>query len=243
MNLKDFKIQIVEDDPIIADDLQATLTEFGYEAFEPANNAKDALRFIKERQPNLCLLDVHLGDDLDGIQLASIIRDLGNIAIVFLTAFNDRKTIERIKVTNPAGYLVKPVDERNLQTTIELALHNFSQKDEHPETSLDSVQKDHIFIKIKDSLKKVLLSDIQYLEAYDNYVFLYTSDKKHLLSSSLKTVAEKLPKNSFMRVHRSYVINLNKIERIGSSTVNLGKVKVPIGKTYRAALMGIVDTL
>lgn len=236
-------IQIVEDDPIIADDLQASLAEFGYEALEPANNVKDALKAIKEHKPDLCLLDVHLGDELDGIQLASIIRDMGNIAIVFLTAFNDRKTIERIKQTNPSGYLVKPVDERNLQTTVELALHNFRQKDHLPETTLDSVQKDHIFIKIKDSLKKVLLSDIQYLEAYDNYVFLHMKDKKHLLSSSLKTVAEKLPTQQFMRVHRSYVVNLDKIEGIGTNHVNLGKNKVPIGKTYRTALMAIIDTL
>ncbi|MBO6514928.1 MAG: response regulator [Bacteroidia bacterium] len=238
------KILIVEDDPIIAEDLQATLNEFGYEALEPADNADAALKSVRINEPDLCMLDVHLGHEIDGIQLADMINKDHNIPIVFLTAFNDRSTIDRIMATNPAGYLVKPVDERNLQTTLELALHSFHRTHEkQPESSFEGIQSDSIFVKIKDRLVKISLNEILYLEAYDNYVFLHTKDKKHLLSSSLKSVDEKLPSNLFLRVHRSYIVNLKKIDGIGQSYIHVNRTEIPIGKTYRERLMAAIDLL
>ncbi len=237
-----FKILIVEDDPIIAEDIQATLNEFGYDALDPVDNADAALKSIRLNQPNLCMLDVHLGAEIDGIQLAEMINKSHDLPIVFLTAFNDRPTIDRIKATNPAAYLVKPVDERNLQTTLEIVFHNLS-KNQEPESSFEGIKSDRIFVKIKDRLVNIALTDIHYLEAYDNYVFLHTSDKKILLSLSLKAVDEKLASSQFLRVHRSYIVNLSKIEGIGLSHIQIKKAQIPIGKTYRERLMAAIDLL
>jgi len=144
------KILVVEDDPIIAEDLQGFIEEFGYEALRSVNNADDALKAIRTYLPDLCLLDVHLGREINGIQLAKMINAKWSIPIVFLTAFNDRDTIDQIKEIGPAAYLVKPLDERNLQTSIEVALSNFHQASKVPGAETPEVKpSDSIFIKIK----------------------------------------------------------------------------------------------
>ncbi|MBR9917082.1 response regulator transcription factor [bacterium] len=238
------KIMIVEDDPIIAEDLQAYMSEFGYEGLNPVSDANSALKLFKSEDPDLCLLDVHLGSEIDGIQLANMISDLKRVPIVFLTAFNDRDTIDRIKATGASAYLVKPVDERNLQTSIELAISNFySKKKDAAKEQKEEQHIDRIFIKIKDRLTRFDLEDILYFEAYDNYAFIYTNKDKHILSASLKQVEEKLPSDQFVRTHRSYIVNINKIDGVGTSHVLLGKQEIPIGKTYRDDLMKYIDQL
>ncbi len=234
-------ILIVEDDPIIAEDIQASLMEFGYHVFEPVDNASDALKAVRKHRPDLCLLDVHLGDEIDGIQIAAMIKEAYDMPIVFLTAFNDQTTVERIKATNPAGYLVKPVDERNLKTSIEMAFHSFFST--VPDSSISEINKESIFIKIKDRLVNMAYNDIRYFEAYDNYVFLHTDKQKNILSASMKQVEEKLPDSIFFRIHRSYLINLQKVEGISVNHVQIGKDRIPIGKTYRSRLMDRIDML
>ncbi len=237
----DIKILIVEDDPIIAEDLQAYMDDFGYIGLEPASSADEALKRIKQEQPDLCLLDVHLAGEINGIQLAKLIQAEWNIPFIFLTAFNDRSTIDQIKQIGPAAYLVKPVEERNLQTAIELALAKREEQAEVAE-ELHHAQ-DAIFIKIKDQLVKFEFSDILYFEAYDNYAFLHTSKKKHILSSSLKQLEDKLPNRLFLRSHRSYIINLSKVTRIFTNYLTIGTVEIPIGKKYRSILLEHIDTL
>ena len=239
---KEVKILIVEDDPIIAEDLAAYMEDFGYSPLEPADHADAALKLLKSEQPDLALLDVHLNSEINGIQLASIIKGQRNIPIIFLTAFNDTDTIEKIKATHPSGYLVKPVDEKSLQTSIEIALANFEYETTQ---SAEVVEhgKDSIFIKIKDSLSKFMYEDILYFEAYDNYAFLHTAKDRHLVSASLKQVEEKLDPKVFIRSHRSYVVNLKKIEGIGSQRIKVGKIEIPIGKTYRTQLLNRIDQL
>lgn len=241
MSKTKLKILVVEDDPIIAEDLYAYMNEFGYEPLEPVSNADDALKSMRIHSPDLCLLDVHLDGEIDGIQLASMIKAKKNVPIVFLTAFNDRDTIAKITEIKPAAYLVKPVEERNLQTAIELAFANALQEPKpHP---VDVKSSESIFIKVKDKLTKFNFDDVLYFEAYDNYAFLFTKSEKHILSASLKQVEEKLPESVFIRTHRSYIVNINKIDGIGIRYLTIGKAEIPIGKTYKDALMNRIELL
>ena len=237
---KRLRILIVEDDPIIAEDLAAYMDDFGYEALDPVDNADSAIKTIRKEKPDLCLLDVHLNSEINGIQLAAMINDIIEVPIVFLTAFNDRDTVEKIKATHPAAYLVKPVDEKNLQTSLEIAFSNFNREGEHSEKS---VHKDSIFIKIKDRLSKFNYDDILYFEAYDNYAFLHTAKDRQIVSASLKQVEEKLDPSIFIRTHRSYIVNISKVDGIGSSKLKVGKAEIPIGKTYRTHLLEQIDQL
>ncbi|NEQ76993.1 MAG: EAL domain-containing protein [Okeania sp. SIO2C9] len=119
------KILIVEDESIIAEDLADSLTIMGYTVMDIVSSAEEAILIAVEKQPNLILMDVMLQGKMDGITAAEQIHLSSQIPIIFLTAYTDDKTLQRVKATNPFGYIVKPFEERNLHLTIEIALQRY----------------------------------------------------------------------------------------------------------------------
>ena len=249
MTEQKFKILIVEDDSIISEDLAGYMEDFGYQAMPTASNAEEALKILKNGLPDLVLLDVGLEGEIDGIQLANLIQEKYDLPFIFLTAYHDTATIERIKSTRPAGYLVKPVDERSLKTSIEVGLYNFrhSQHDisakDVQDTKMDIISNDHFFIKVKQGLQKILLKDILFFEAYDNYAYVHTQDKKHIVSMPLISIENKISPQHFIRVHRSYIINIEKIQGLEDDNVIIDGKSIPIGKTYRSDIMKLIRLL
>lgn len=116
------KILIVEDESIIAKDIQSILTEAGYEVPYFASNSKDALKYIEEIKPDLILMDVIIKGPVDGVTTAQIINQLYDIPIIFLSAYSDNHTLERAKQTSSFGYLLKPCDERELVIAVDFGL-------------------------------------------------------------------------------------------------------------------------
>lgn len=114
-------ILIVEDEPIVAKDLQATLREMGYDAYAIASSADDALRRATEKCPDLVLMDIRIKGARDGIQTAEILREKFGVSVVYLTAHADDATIERAARTAPYGYLLKPIKSAELRSAIEVA--------------------------------------------------------------------------------------------------------------------------
>ncbi|HLP16259.1 MAG TPA: PAS domain S-box protein [Bacteroidota bacterium] len=117
-------ILIVEDDAIIAARLHDILLLLGYDVSEPVSSGEDAIASSVSVRPNLILMDINLYGPMNGIKAAEAIRAMMDVPIVYLTAYSDDDLLQQAKVTNPYGYLVKPVQERELQATIEMALHN-----------------------------------------------------------------------------------------------------------------------
>ena len=240
-------VLIVEDDPIIAADLRYHMQDFGYSPFPPVNNAADALLLLNNATPDLVLIDVSLEGEQDGIELAGLIKQQDDLPIIFLTAHHDRKTIDRIKATRPSAYLVKPLQVHNLQTSIELALYNHSHgrlaTESDEATSDDFVSGVHFFMKVKNQLRKVHLDEIHALEAYDNYSFVHTGDQKHIIGSTLKELEQKLANHQFVRIHRSFIVNLKAVEGIEDDVVFVKGLKIPIGKTYKEEFMKRIQLL
>lgn len=235
------KILISEDEVIIAEDIAASLEELGYETCA-IDSGEDTIDMIRETQPDLVLLDINLRGGADGVDIGSRIKEEFNIPFIYLTAYADHATVDRAKKTEPDGFLVKPFDEKSLRSAIEIALykHDHSHKEtngaqlNHKE---QEVASDYIFVKVKHRIIKVHYSDILWVEAYDNYSFIVTADQKYLVSSTLKDMEQKLPSQNFVRVHRSYIANLDKIEALEENSVVFGKGDVPIGKSYKKTLM------
>jgi two-component system cell cycle sensor histidine kinase/response regulator CckA len=117
------RIMIVDDEHVVVLDLKHRLTNLGYHVCATASTAAEAIRNACETQPDLVLMDIRLKGDIDGIQAAEQIRSSLNVPVVFLTAYADDNTLQRAKVTEPYGYLLKPFEERELQITIEIALY------------------------------------------------------------------------------------------------------------------------
>ncbi|MCC9165838.1 LytR/AlgR family response regulator transcription factor [Pontibacter harenae] len=242
------KILISEDEVIIAEDIAASLEELGYETCA-IDSGEDTLDMIRETKPDLVLLDINLRGKADGIEIGAHIREEFKIPFIYLTAYADRVTIDRAKKTQPDGFLVKPFEGKSLRSAIEIALYKHNNNTAEVEKAAEEflpeqnghkeqeMSADYLFVKVKHRIIKVLYNDILWVEAYDNYSFIVTSDQKYLVSSTLKDMEGKLPQQNFVRVHRSYIANLDKVEALEENSVVFPKGDVPIGKSYKKTLM------
>jgi PAS domain S-box-containing protein len=149
-------IFVVEDEAIVANDLKETLKSLGYGVAGSAKTGETALEKIQETKPDLVLMDIHISGTMDGIDTAAKVHSLLNIPVVFLTAHADDQVLERAKRTEPYGYIIKPFDERGLQSTIEMALYKF-RADEHVRDnealvrSIVNLNPEPVFIIDKDT--------------------------------------------------------------------------------------------
>lgn len=121
-------IYIVEDERIIAKDIEATLRQFGYECAGYSITGEDALVKIPVVKPNLVLMDINLKEGITGVETAERLKFMTDVPVVYLTAYSDDKTLERAKKTEPYGYILKPFEERELHSTIEMALHKYKME-------------------------------------------------------------------------------------------------------------------
>jgi PAS domain S-box-containing protein len=121
--MPDVKILIVEDNPTVAEDIKNRLMHRGYRSIAIANTAAQALDAAKEHGPDIALMDIHLGDKMIGIDTAMALKTRYQVPVIFITAFADEDTVERAKVTEPYGYIVKPLDDQELYSTLEIALY------------------------------------------------------------------------------------------------------------------------
>ena len=179
------KILIVEDEMIIASDIEMILEKNGYEVTRIEDNATDALYSIKKNTPNLILLDINLEGDTDGIVLAEDINKSYKIPFIYLTSNTDPLTINRVKRTNPVGFIVKPFSEKDITTNVEIALFNTKQK-----------KLTDFFVREGSGLLKVKIDNLLFAKADDNYTLLVTKNSEHLVSSTLKKVSEKIRRRS-----------------------------------------------
>jgi CheY-like chemotaxis protein len=115
------KILIAENEKIIAIDIKNILHRIGCDVLEIVSSGEEVLRKVKEEKPDLILMDISLDGSLDGIETAEVISSKYDIPVIYLTAFNDRETLQRAKITEPYGYLVKPFDSREIEIAIDMA--------------------------------------------------------------------------------------------------------------------------
>lgn len=229
------RVLIVEDEMIIADDLCNMINAKGYQCVGIAGSYEEALKMIHSKHPELILLDIMLSTEKTGIDLAKHISNNENIPFIFLTSHSDTNTLEEAVKTHPAGYLVKPVDEDDLYTTMALAIKTNTGEEKASEN-----QKEPEFIFLKDGQFhfKLNLSDVFWVKSIGNYVQIKTSEpKSKIIRMPLKNILLDLPASSFMRIHKSYIVNLHQLDAIGTSVVKMSNgAEIPLGKTYSAAL-------
>jgi len=242
------RILIVEDEPLIAEDLRAHLEELGYEVCAACDNALDAMAEIAAHKPDLLLMDINLGDGADGVQLAEKVNAKYKVPFIFVTSHSDKSMLDRVKAVRPAGFIIKPFDENVLRSQIEIALARYANDVEATvapteEQRNEFVIADSIFIRDKGKLVKLSINDIHHAQADDNYVTLYTSNKKYVITSTLTAVEEKLNSPDHLRVHRSHLVDMRKITAVEEGYVLIGVARIPVGKTHKEALMARIRTL
>lgn len=233
------KIMIVEDEMITAESIKDMLEDLGYDVVGICMRAETALDAILSEEPDFALLDINLKGGKTGIWLAEQLHQKFDIPYVFLTSYGDKATIEQATATNPYGYLLKPIDKQHLYASIEVAIKKFAELHRAtPSNDLeDIVLKDSLFIKDEYLFVKVKFEDIHLAKANGNYIEVHTRDKKHLIKGTLGSFVETLPPGMFFQTHRSYLINIEKIDAIGGNFVKLGATDVPITAPNKEDLM------
>ena len=235
------KILVVEDEVIIADNLCDIIGDLGYEALEPALNYTEALKIIDKKNPDIIILDIQLGGKKTGIDLAKEIIKSYNMPYIFLTSNSDKETIKEVKELNPPAYIMKPFSKEELYASIEIVLHNFSE-DFPEEEVLKKLSEDSLFIKEKGVYKKVLLKEVLYLKSEHVYTEVVLKNQKFVIRSGLNAVMNKL-NSKFIRIHRSYVINLDCLEQIDKSTIKINGELLPVGNSYKEEFLNSVNLI
>lgn len=248
------KILIVEDEIILAQDVALRLSNSNYEVVGIAESAEQAIKILKEIPiVDIILLDIMIKGNMDGIDLAKLVNNTFNIPFIFLTSHANTSIVERAKQVNPYAYLLKPFNDRQIAIAIELALVNFSKQT--PEQDLLKTQEfpkdDNEVLKIKDSLflkknhrfERVLLNEIQFLEADSNYTTIHTKLDKFLYSMVLKKLEMKLPHDRFLRVHRSFIINIQAVQGFEGNTLYIKDQKIPVSKSNHSQVFNLFKTI
>ena len=236
-------VVLIEDEALIARTILLSLDEKGYDVLGTADNARQGLELIKSEKPDIVLLDIQLKGEETGIWLAGQLQQEYHVPYIFLTSFRDKETMENAIKTMPYGYLTKPVDEDDLDVAIQLAFERFSSGDNKDteivpqEEKPEFVINDAIFLKDEHYFIKLKFDDILMVKASGNYIEVIVPGKKHVLKSSLKHFAQLVPENQFFQCHRSYIVNLQKIDKIGYKNLFIENVEVPIVKDQREELM------
>jgi len=231
------KVLVVEDEVIIANTIVDTITDFGYEALEPAITFSEAIETIEKEKPDIGIFDIQLSGKKTGIDLAKVVQDKYNFPFIFLTSNSDRLTLSEAKLVNPAAFLVKPFNNEELYAAIELALYNYSHQKVKPVKSLNKLISKALFIKEKENYKRLNFDDILFLKSDNVYVDIYTVQGTiHTVRAKLGTYINKLDHN-FLRIHRGYIINLTFLEAVGPVSVSLNGEEIPIGSTFKNDLM------
>jgi len=239
-------IIVVEDESIVAKDIQLSLKKLGYNVLSICSNGYDAISAVEEHMPHIVLMDIMLKGDMSGIEAAAQIKEKFNIPIIFLTAYADESTLNKAKVTEPYGYIIKPFKEIDLHTSIEMALYKHEKEKEiRKERDLlyslvdGKESKDVIFVKANSRLVKVNTRDIYFVEALKDYVVINTANAKYTIHSTMKDIEKKLPSTDFVRAHRSFIVRIDKIVAVESPNLILedNKKQITIGGSYKEELL------
>jgi DNA-binding LytR/AlgR family response regulator len=213
---KTSKILIVEDEMIIAADLSIQLTKLGYDVIGIQTRAEDTLRTLEENKPDIILMDIILSGEMNGITAAQEILKRHQIPVIFLTSNVDNATFQQAKTAKPYAFISKPFRKDDLSRAIEITLERISAEhhSEEDQSTEVSTMEDRLFIKYKDQLVKVVIQDILFLEADRNYCKLISKDQEYMLSIPLGKIEDQLSPDLFLRIHRSFIVNLDQIDTI-----------------------------
>jgi DNA-binding LytR/AlgR family response regulator len=223
------KCIIVDDNKMARMALKQLVSQIGeLELVAECSDASEALTSLNNTQVDLLLLDIEM-PDMTGLDLT---RKLGKQRplIIFTTAKTDY-AVEAFEL-NVVDYLVKPLSFPRFRQAVEKAAEALESNKEEVKVE----EQAFVFVKDNGVLKRISIDDIYFLEAMGDYVKVHTPQKFHVVHATLKSIEEKLPVSKFIRVHRSYIVAINKIDFIQEGTISIGKTSIPVADTHKSSL-------
>jgi DNA-binding LytR/AlgR family response regulator len=233
-------ILIVEDQLVVAKSIMSMVTDNGMEVIGICKSGEEAVEFAERRAPDIVIMDIRLQGKLDGIQTATALKEMHSIPIIYLSDYTDRVTVKKAKTTRPANFLAKPFTEADLLRAIDIAIYNANAARAVENNGDD----EFIFLKTdRQAHSRLEYNNIIYLEADRAYCKIHGTDKVHSVSMSMASVAEQLDPRRFVKIHRSYIVNIRKVREFTGSEVTIAGYHLPVSDLHRTKLMARLKVL
>lgn len=220
-------ILIIEDEFIIGEDLRVALLASGYKVFGIARSYEQAIELLKKGTPDFALVDITLNTDQSGLELGRMFYEDLHIPYIYVTSHADTGTLEKVKLTYPSGFLLKPFKRESIYAAIEVAQVNFVNSHSSHEEDERS-----IIVKKGEEKKRIRYSEILFLESDANYTNIQTITARFTERKTMKDMLDELVAHPFIRVHKSYAVNKHKIHHFTRDKIFMAGHEVPIGRTY-----------
>tara|TARA_R110002167_G_scaffold266029_6_gene472764 strand:+ start:5981 stop:6691 length:711 start_codon:yes stop_codon:yes gene_type:complete len=212
----------------------------GLEIIEQFTNAIDAIKFLNQKKVDIAFLDIHM----PGFTGIDLVQTLKSPPMIVLTTSDTNFAIASYEYEAIVDYLVKPLTwERFEKTIVKIKKASLGQQSSIPIESEACIDTEELYINIDRRLTKLKFKDILFVEAKGDYIEVKTVGKTYTVHSTLKKVKDKLPENSFLQIHRSFVINFSKIIDIEDNSVLIEKNVIPISRSNRPELMRRLNLL
>lgn len=224
----------VDDEPLALEKMCHYIDKIEYlNLLETFDCGVDALNFLKNNTVDLMFLDIQM-NDLTGIQLLESIQ---NKPKVIITTAYDSYAIKGYEL-DVNDYLLKPISLQRFIKSVDKIYETIQGSEELiVQPIIDNKEQrysnDFIFVKTEYRIERLNLSDIIYVEGMKDYLRIHTNEKRIMILQNFKTLLKYLPESNFIRVHRSYIVAIDKIESVERKTINIHGIKIPIGESYR----------
>jgi len=221
-----YRCIIVDDEPIAIRVIKSHLVNFSeFEVVAECNNAIEAMQVLRTQKIDLLFLDIEM-PVLTGLEM---IKTLAHIPAIIFTTAHRHYAVDAFNV-NAQDYLLKPVSLERFAQSINrfLDLQKYGES-----TQPESLPDGWIQLKVDKKNLKVNFSDILYVESMADYVIVHVNEKKLVIKDRISQLEEKLPVSSFLRVHRGYIVNIQKVSAWYGNTLEIDEVKIPVGRNYK----------
>jgi len=237
----------VDDEPLALDIIEDYISKVPFlELIKRTENAIEALQLVQAGGIDLVFLDIQM-PDLTGIQFLKIASGKANY---ILTTAYSQYALESYDL-NVSDYLLKPIAFDRFYKAVEKVRNQMQKEEIAAPVVVEAVQsvaaipttpvQDFIFVKTEHKIQKIQLDDILYIEGLKDYISIFTKNERVITLQNMKKMEETLPKGEFIRVHKSYIISLDKIESIERSRISIKGKIIPIGDTYRDEFFKLID--
>jgi DNA-binding LytR/AlgR family response regulator len=228
---------IIDDEPIAIRVIRNHLDAFSnFTVAVECSNALEAMPILAKEKIDLLFCDIQM-PQLTGIDF---VRTLSHPPrVIFTTAYRDY-AIDAFEM-NVVDYLLKPISFERFAKAIQHFLETEEPKESSNAETADDKSRDFIFLKADKKHYKIKLGEVLYFESLGDYVIAFTSDRKIVSKERISTLAEELPPDRFLQIHRSYIVSIDKIDSVGPGFVEISKKKLPVGRSYKSRLSDLLE--
>lgn len=225
---------VVDDEPIARKGMIEHVEQVDFlSLIAECKNAIEAANWLQKESVDLIFLDIQM-PKLTGIDF---LKTLSQPPLVVFTTAYPQYAIEGFEL-DILDYLLKPVSFSRFLKAAMKAQDVFQKNTQ----VLHSGAADFFFVKVNQKLEKIRTAEIIYIESMSNYVVIHTSQRKYMVYLTFKGIEEKLPGELFLRIHKSYIVNIQAIDAIDASEISIGTLKLPLGKSYRDEIIKKIET-